>query len=438
MEKTKAKMKDSGVEWIGKIPEDWDTVRVKRLVKKQNPGVWGEEAKGDTNDLPCLRVADFDYDRLSFSNVETIRNIPRDQHVRILKNGSVLIERSGGGEKQPVGRAVYFESNQKMVCANFVDSIEVQNFVDPKYFTYLLSAAYSIGLNTKAIKQSTGIQNLDTYSYFNEMFPSPAKEIQESIVKYLDSKAAVIDRAIEQKRKLTDLLKEKRTAIINRAVTRGLDENVELVDSGVEWIGKVPKGWKVERLKSIADINRHVLSENTPSDQVINYLDIGDIESNGVSSVPTEYLFENAPSRARRLVHDGTVILATVRTYLRAISYIENPADNLIVSTGFATLDANGKVIPKYLYYLASSELIIQNVVRYSTGVSYPAIAPTVLGGLLVIYPSVEIQKRIITYLDESLAAIDSAIEKVQTSIRLLNEYRTSLISHVVTGKIEI
>lgn len=438
MEKTKAKMKDSGVEWIGKIPEDWDTVRVKRLVKKQNPGVWGEESKGDANDLPCLRVADFDYDRLSFSNVETIRNIPRDQHVRILKNGSVLIERSGGGEKQPVGRAIYFESNQKMVCANFVDSIEVQNFVDPKYFTYLLSAAYSVGLNTKSIKQSTGIQNLDTYSYFSEMFPSPAKEIQESVVKYLNSKAAAIDQAIEQKRKLIDLLKEKRTAIINRAVTRGLDENVELVDSGVEWIGKVPKGWKVERLKSIADINRHVLSENTPSDQVINYLDIGDIESNGVSSVPTEYLFENAPSRARRLVHDGTVILATVRTYLRAISYIENPADNLIVSTGFATLDANSKVIPKYLYYLASSELIIQNVVRYSTGVSYPAIAPTVLGGLPVIYPSVEIQKRIITHLDESLAVIDSAIEKIQISIRLLNEYRTSLISHVVTGKVEV
>lgn len=310
--------------------------------------------------------------------------------------------------------------------------------LDSKYLYYLISSHRFRKYGEMEMRGSAGQKRVPEAYVANYVVDELDIDEQKKRANFLDKKTVLIDRAIEQKRKLIRLLKEKRTALINRAVTRGLDEDVELVDSGEEWIGMVPKGWSVERLKSIANINRDVLSEDTPSDYVIRYLDIGDVGSDGALPIPTEYQFENAPSRARRLVRDGTVILATVRTYLKAISYIDKPANNLIVSTGFATLDATKKVLPKYLYYMASSELIIQNVVRHSTGVSYPAIAPTVLGGLPVIYPSLEIQKQIVTSLDKRLALIDSGVEKIQTSIKLLSEYRTSLISHAVTGKVEI
>ncbi len=214
-----AELVDSGVEWIGKIPQSWNISKAKTFIAAEKSGVWGDEAKGDGNDLPCLRVADFDHDHLSFGSVETIRNIDPKQQYRILKDGSVLIEKSGGGEKQPVGRAIYFHSNQKMVCANFIDSIETNNRVMPKFFTYALSAAYSAGLNTKAIKQSTGIQNLDTKSYFNEQFPLPPKETQVQVIDFLDSKTSLIDQAIEQVEKSIGLLMEYRGSLIFNVVT---------------------------------------------------------------------------------------------------------------------------------------------------------------------------------------------------------------------------
>ena len=420
-------MKDSGVEWIGMIPEDWSIVPL-RFIAQENKALNTENLETKVLSLSYGRIIERD-------TSDNFGLLPESfsTYQKIAEGNIILRLTDLQNDKRSL--RVGFAKESGIITSAYVGLV-FRSGILQKYFYYLLHAYdlckvfYNLG---GGVRQSLKWDELKWLPLL-----SPPKEIQENIVDYLDKKIENVDHVIEQKRKLIDLLKEKRTSIINHAMTRGLDKNVELVDSGVEWIGKVPKGWRVERLKSVANINRDVLSEDTPVDYVINYLDIGDVESNGSSFIPTEYTFENAPSRARRLVHDGTVILATVRTYLKAISYIENPVDNLIVSTGFATLDANGKVIPKYLYYLASSELIIQNVVRYSTGVSYPAIAPTVLGGLPVIYPTVEIQKQIITHLDESLAAIDSAIEKIQTSIRLLNEYRTSLISHVVTGKVEI
>ncbi len=433
MQTTKQKMKDSGIEWIGKIPQDWSIQKLKHFCNFQSGDGFPEELQGQGDgEIPFYKVSDINGEEkvVSVSANYVTQLLVKENGWHLIQSSSILMAKIGAAlaknHRKIATQPCCIDNNMLAVSAK-------KTVIDAAYLYWLLKNLDLADFQNISSVPSVNMGWLKECSY-----PVPPKSIQTIFTGLLNHKTTAIDHTIEQKRKLIDLLKEKRTAIINRAVTRGLDENVELVDSGVEWIGKVPKGWRVERLKSVANINRDVLSEDTPADHVINYLDIGDVESNGAVSVPTEYTFENAPSRARRLVHNGTVILATVRTYLKAISYIENPADNLIVSTGFATLDASKKILSKYLYYLASSELIIQNVVRYSTGVSYPAIAPTVLGGLPVIYPSIKIQKQIVAHLDESLGAIDLAIEKIQTSIRLLNEYRTSLISHVVTGKVEI
>jgi len=432
--------KNSGIEWIGKIPEDWRTARAKTFIKKQTPGVWGEEPKGDANDLPCLRVADFDYGRLSFSKVETIRNIPREQHVRILKNKSTLIERSGGGEKQPVGRAIFFESDQKMVCANFIDSIEVNEFVAPKYFTYLLAATYSIGLNLKSIKQSTGIQNLDTYSYFSEVFPQPAKNVQEEIVEYLDSKISTIDHAIEQKRKLIDLLKEKRTAIINRAVTRGLDENVELVDSGVEWIGKMPKGWK---MRKIAQSFNLLGSGSTPAsgnesfyeDGEINWIITGDLNDGIIYEASKKITKEAfASSSALKIYPRGTLLIAMYGATIGKVALIDIPA---CTNQACCALGDSPYFENKFVYYwfLINRKNIVD---IYSYGSGQPNISQDTIKRLHIPAPSRDEQQKVVAFLDNKMDAIDRLISKVENSIELLTEYRTSLISHVVTGKVEI
>ncbi len=412
--------KNSGVEWLGKIPKVWQISKAKTFVKFKTSGVWGDDAKGDSNDLPCLRVADFDYDKFTFKKVETVRNIPKNQQWKILKKSDILIEKSGGGEKQPVGRTIIFDSNEKMVCANFIDKVEVNTNVVPKFLTYLFSVAYSVGLNLKSIKQNTGIQNLDLTNYFNESFPQPSKPDQQKIADYLDEKVELIDKIRENKKKLIELLKEKQSAVIDNELRIKNYESRKI------------------KLKYISDINKNTLSETVASDCILKYIDIGNVNFNGIINQPEELLFKNSPSRARRIVKDKSVIIATVRTYLKAIAYFENPENNTIVSTGFAVIDAKKGINNKFLYYSVLAESFIDKVVAYSTGVSYPAISPNILGGLVVSIPGEQTQKKIVEYLDQESEKSDNLIQKIEKSINLLSEYKSSLISNVVTGKVKI
>ncbi|RMG78352.1 MAG: restriction endonuclease subunit S, partial [Bacteroidetes bacterium] len=252
------KYKPSGIEWIGEIPEHWETGKIKVYLENEQNGIWGEEEKGDENDKICIRVADFDreFDKLK-KNENTVRNIkPKDFQKKFLKYGDLLIEKSGGGELTPVGRVGYFDwNNVEAVCANFMARLRLIEQNDSRYFFFLFKALYKNGLNLKSIKQTTGIQNLDTYNYFSEYIAKPKSlPEQTAIANYLDDKTAKIDSLIEKKKKLIELYKEERTAVINQAVTRGINPSVKLKDSGIEWLGKIPEHWEVKKLKYVLSI----------------------------------------------------------------------------------------------------------------------------------------------------------------------------------------
>jgi len=144
-------------------------------------------------------------------------------------------------------------------------------------------------------------------------------------------------------------------------------------------------------------------------------------------------LLGKAPSRARRIARNGDTIVSTVRTYLRAITGIQDPPPNLVVSTGFATLTPGSEIDGGYFSYLAQTEQFIQEVVSRSTGVSCPAITPTELGNIHITYPPLPTQRRIAAYLDRETAQIDALVADKETLLRLLEEKCASLISHAVT-----
>ena len=204
-------------------------------------------------------------------------------------------------------------------------------------------------------------------------------------------------------------------------------------DSGVDWLGEIPRHWEMKRLKYAAAMNSDVLSESTDPDHVLQYLDISNVDSTGSILDIQEMRFENAPSRARRQVQDGDTIISTVRTYLRAIAHIDRPPDNLIVSTGFAVLRPTPELEPKYLWRLVQSSRFVDAVVAHSVGVGYPAIAPTRLADLSVWVPPLEEQRAIATFLDCETAKIDALVAKQERLIALLQEKRAALISHAVT-----
>ena len=202
--------------------------------------------------------------------------------------------------------------------------------------------------------------------------------------------------------------------------------------SGVAWLGDVPEHWDVRRLKYSASINDEALPETTDPDYEFVYVDIGSVDAaKGIVATET-YRFEDAPSRARRIVRDGDTIVSTVRTYLRAIAPIRDPGDNLIVSTGFAVVRPR-KLDSGYLSYALRSPFFVETVVSRSTGVSYPAINAPEVGNIGVTIPSLPEQRAIAAFLDRETARIDALIEKKRRQIELLQEKRSALISHAVT-----
>jgi type I restriction enzyme S subunit len=203
--------------------------------------------------------------------------------------------------------------------------------------------------------------------------------------------------------------------------------------SGADWLGDIPAHWEVRRLKFVASINPDSLPETTPKDYAFEYIDIGNVSSDGRVSAIQEYTFETAPTRARRKVQAGDTIISTVRTYLQAIAFIEDYLSNYIVSTGFAVLRPKENFHSRFLYYLVRSQVFVDAVMAHSSGVSYPAIAPTSLAGLWGLLPPLAEQRAIAEYLDRETAQIDALIAKKRALIDLLECQRTALISHAVT-----
>ena len=204
-------------------------------------------------------------------------------------------------------------------------------------------------------------------------------------------------------------------------------------DSGVEWLGEIPSHWDSKPLKYLCTYNDEVLTEATSSDTEIQYIDIGSVSATeGISHIET-MLFKDAPSRARRIVKDGDVIVSTVRTYLEAIAPIDNPPENLIVSTGFAVIRPNKNLYKGYAAYCLRAKGFIKEVVARSVGVSYPAINSSDLVNIAVPSIAYSEQTKIANFLDHETAKIDSLIDKQEQLIELLKEKRQAVISHAVT-----
>lgn len=218
-------MKDSGVEWLGEVPAHWAVERLKLSTESCQNGIWGNDAQSDENDVICIRVADFDRNRLRASlDNPTYRNVTAAEFKsRMVSQGDLLLEKSGGGEKQPVGFVVLYEDEVPAICANFIARIRLAAGMNPSFWRYVHAAGYSIGLNVPSIKQTSGIQNLDQHSYLNERAAFPPLVEQARIATFLDQETARIDALVKEAESAIELLQERRSALISAAVTGKID-----------------------------------------------------------------------------------------------------------------------------------------------------------------------------------------------------------------------
>jgi len=308
-----------------------------------------------------------------------------------------------------------------------------------RYMHYLLRAPSYI---TQYASLSYGVR-VDQWDLRFEDFRRiqvllPPVEDQRAIAAFLDCETGKIDALIAKKERLIELLQEKRTALITQAVTKGLDPNVPMKDSGIEWLGIIPAHWGVKRLKYLSSINDEALSEKTDPRFELIYVDIGSVDQYQGIVEREELVFENAPSRARRIVKDGDVIISTVRTYLRAIAPIKNPDPNLIVSTGFSVIRPSSALEDNFAPYALRASHFVERVVANSVGVSYPAIDANKISCLSVAIPDIKEQQAIVSFLEREMTKIDALVTEIREAIDRLKEYRTALIAAAATGKIDV
>ena len=259
------------------------------------------------------------------------------------------------------------------------------------------------------------------------------------MIAFLRAKDAQVRRLIRNKRRLIGLLIEQKQAIINRAVTRGLIPDEKMKPTGTDWMPEVPAHWEVKPLKHWLRERPKSLSDKTSPEYEFDYLDISCVGTGFLTAKPERMKFEDAPSRARQIVQKGDTILSTVRTYLKAVYFIEDEWPDLIASTGFAVLRPVEQVEPRLLGYVLQSSTFIERVIRASIGVAYPAISEGRLGTLHVAFsPDLVEQQAILDHIAAETAAFDEAIEKAKSEITLIREYRERLIADVVTGKLDV
>jgi type I restriction enzyme S subunit len=397
--------KDSGVDSIGFIPQNWSFLRLKYIteIKKRIAGELGYDVLSVTQKGIVIKDIVSGEGQLSmdYSKYQIVYSGEFAMNHMDLLTGYVDISKYNG-VTSPDYR-VFAISNER-------------NFYS-RYYLYLLQDGYKqrrffhLGQGSAHF----GRWRLPTEAFNEICYPSPSFAEQTQIATFLDHETAKIDTLIDKQQQLIELLIEKRQAVISHAVTKGLDPDVPMKDSGVEWLGEVPEHWVIYRLKILAKIKNGQDYKLVESER--GYPVIG---SGGQFSYSTNFLYNKE-----------SVLLGRKGTIDKPL-YIKEPF--WTVDTMYYTEVYESNHV-KYIYYLA---LTIQ-FSRYSTNTALPSMTQENLGNYYFSVPKLKIeQTQIAAFLDHETAKIDTLIELQQQQIELLKERRTALISAAVTGKIDV
>ena len=416
--KTHTDYKNSGSPWLGDMPEHWRVERLSTSVETQINGVWGSDPNG-TDDLPCIRVADFDRENHRIRTDKlTLRSVkPSERAGRILRKGDLLLEKSGGGEQQPVGTVMLYDHDFQAVCSNFVGRMVLREGYDQTYLTYLHATLYAIGVNKRSIKQTTGIQNIDSSSYLSELVGIPPLAEQAAIAQYLDEAEQQIQAYISTKDRLIALLEEQQQAIIHQAVTRGLEPNVRLKPSGVEWLGDVPVHWEIRRLKTLCNMKSGEAITSFAIEDNGEYPVYG---GNGLRGYTSDY------------THDGDFALIGRQGAL--CGNVHNARGKFWATEHAVVADLNSRNSMVWF----TSLLDTMNLNQYSIAAAQPGLAVERVLNVWATVPPCEEQITIAEFIDQQTSASDTFINLAHRQIELMEEYRTRLIADVVTGKLDV
>tara|TARA_B110000285_G_scaffold96825_1_gene110478 strand:+ start:7137 stop:8441 length:1305 start_codon:yes stop_codon:yes gene_type:complete len=426
MEKVYEKYKDSGLNWIGDVPEHWLVSEYKFVSQVQN-GFAFKSAMFDKNvGFPILRIRD-----ITSGNISTFyKGDYSDDY--IVQKGDLLIGMDGDFNIR------WWDKENILLNQRCCRIIENEKAV--KRFLY-----YSLPFNLQIINDLTyftTVKHLSSGDINNAKLPLPSPQEQTQIANYLDHKTGLIDAIIAQKEDLIKKLKEQRQAIINEAVTKGLNKDVKLKDSGIEWLGEIPEHWEVIKLFGLCYLVRG--NSSFKKDELLSngtYVALQYGKTYKVNEVNEKYKFyvNDEFYKESQIVNYGDTIIISTSETIEDLghSVFYNRKDLGLLGGEQLLLKAkNNKINPKYLFY--STKVFLKDLRKNATGVKVYRFNIHDLKNVFTPVPSILEQNLIVKHIETKSATIDKVIIRSQTSIQKLKEYRQSLISEAVTGKIDV
>lgn len=430
MKRTYSEMKDSGVEWIGEIPKEWEVKKLKNVVSiimGQSPD---SGTISESGSYPFMQGCS-EFGRIYPNAVKFCNKPNKISHV----NDILMSVRA------PVGKVNISDKNYGIgrgLCAIKAKKIE-RNFL--WYFILKSEKDFNIYSNGSTFDAVTTFNLLN----FNIIIPSLSE--QTAIANYLDEKCAEIDSIISETKSCIEEYKQWKSAIIFETVTKGLDPNAEMKDSGVEWIGEIPKGWKVYRLKSLFSYGRGLpITKENLIDHGIPVISYGQIHSKFNSGVEiTDSLIRFVSdsflkSNPDSLVNMYDFIFADTSEDIAGCGNCVYVDKTITLFAGYHTiiLRSTCKQNNKYLAYLFQTDSWRNQIRAMVMGVKLFSISKRILDAVSVIIPLLSEQNVIANYLDKKCAEIDEVISEKESLISELELYKKSLIYEVVTGKIKV
>lgn len=413
--------KDSGVEWIGEIPSHWDVTRIKYKFQIGRGRVISNEDLVEDGIYPVYSSQTLNNGCLGFIDTYDFD----DKLITWTTDGA--------------NAGTVFLREGKFNCTNVCGTLKAKSDeIIPEYYYYFLQ--YATQFYKRPDTNGAKIMNNEMAVILSLKL---SNEEQTTIANFLDQKTTQIDDLIAKKERLIQLLEEERTAIINQAVTKGLDPTVPMKDSGIEWLGEIPAHWEVTKIKTVT---KKIGSGVTPKGGAEIY------ELSGIPLLRSQNIYfdgfrlENVAyitseihdSMKNSQVQSGDVLLNITGGSIGRCYYVTDEFREANVNQHVCIVRPNDRIITEFLYYVLSSSIGQQQIDLCQTGGNREALNFEQLKNFFLCLPEVDEQKSIVQQLNFKLNSINLAIEKFRKEIELINEFKTALISEAVTGKVDI
>ena len=417
--KSYQKYKDSGIEWLGKIPEHWEVMPFKYNYRFSMGQTILANDLEDDGDIPVISATEEDHYFGHISNPQFI--LKKDDFVIPARGISI------GAVKKVIESSVCTQTT--IYAKKYITQNLESNFI---FF-------YQIGYRKHLFQYDrTAIPQITVEQVKNNPILLPPLSEQKAIADFLDKETSRIDSLVQKKEQQIELLKEKRSVLITQAVTKGLNRSVKMKDSGIEWLGKIPEHWDILKLKHGF---RYIGSGTTPKSNTFEYYE-GNTAWVTTSELRETLIKDTVNKLSKKALHDySTLRLYPINTLLFAmygatigrLGILGRPAT---VNQACVAFSNPITLCTKFVYYWLWIRRPI--LIAISKGGGQPNLNQDELKQLKIPTPSLEEQKAIADFLDKETSRLDSLIEKIKKSIDLLKEYRLALITSAVTGQIDV